>query len=210
MRGLAGLGNAWQGKGSNQSTRGADVFDLKGDRAQWCTIYEHISGMAIGETITHDELAALLPDAPEGSVRGAFHRAVRECETANHRTFSNVRGVGYRMVDAAEHERLARDHHKRAKRQLKSSRRKVVSADRSRLTREERARFDAIELNLSRHIEMTNRRLDTVEARLEQARAEVRATRRDQKTTAADLAHRVDNLAALLEKHGITDKQAAS
>lgn len=182
------------------------MFAIKGDRAQWRTVYEHISQMQIGQQVTYDELAALLPDAAEGSVRGAFLRAVQECEKSDHRSFCNVRGIGYRMVDANEHERLARGHHRRAKRQLKTAKRKASSADRSRLTREERARIDAVELNLSRQMEMTAR----LEARVDKLDADLKAARREQQTDAAGLSERVDQLASLLARHGIGEKQAAA
>jgi hypothetical protein len=175
------------------------VFQVIGDRPQWRTIYEHIAGMSPGDVIKYDELAGLLPDAPETSVRSAFYRAVRECESQNKRTFCNVRGVGFKMAEANEHERLARGHHKRAKRQLRTGRRKAASADRSRLSREERARIDAVELSLSRQIEMTNR----LSARVERVETDLKAARREQRTDSAALAQRVDHLAELLAKHGI-------
>lgn len=181
------------------------MFEIKGDRPQWQVIYQHISAMNPGDVIKYDELAGLLPDAPEGSVRPAFYRAVRECETENKRSFCNVRGVGYRMVDANEHERLARTHHKRAKRQLKSGKRKASAADRSRMTREERSRIDAVELNLSRQIEMTSR----LTSRVEKVESDLKAARREQRTDTAALSERVDQLAGLLAKHGITENATA-
>lgn len=175
------------------------MFQVKGDRPQWQVIYERLQHMQIGEVIKYVELAALLPSAPEASARSAFARAVRAMEDEHHRTFANVRLVGYKMVDANEHEGLARRHHKRAKRQLKTAKRKVVSADRSRLSREERARLDAMELNLSRQMEMT--------ARLE---ARVKSETQERKAADATLSERVDLLAALLTKHGIgTPAEAA-
>lgn len=168
------------------------MFETKGIEAQWRVIYGRLSKMSVGQTITHDELARLLPDAAEGSIKGAFYRAVAECETEMHRTFASVRGVGYRMVEAREHERLAQDHHRRARRQLKRSKRKASSADRSQLTREERARIDAIELNVARQMEMTSR----LEAR-------VKTESRERKAADAELSERVDRLTELLERHGI-------
>ena len=168
------------------------MFDIKGDRPQWQVIYERLQQMEIGEVIKYTDLFALLPETPEASIRSAFTRAVRAMEDERHRTFANVRLVGYKMVDAAEHEGLARRHHKRAKRQLKSAKRKVVSADRSRLSREERARLDAMELNLSRQMEMTSR----LEAR-------VKTEVQERKAADANLSERVDALAQLLAKHGI-------
>lgn len=175
------------------------MFDIKGDRAQWRTIFEHIASMNIGDVVIYEQLAGLLPDAPEPSVRSAFRRAVQECELELKRTFANVRGVGYKMAAANEHERLARGHHTRAKRQLKTAKRKAGSADRSLLTREERARIDAVELNLSRQIEMTNR----LEARVAKVETDLQTARREQRTDSAQLAERVDKLADLLAKHGI-------
>lgn len=182
------------------------MFEVKGDRAQWRTVYEAIAVLEPGDVIKDADLLALLPDAPEASVRSAFARAVKEAESELRRSFCRVRLVGYRMVEAAEHERLARTHHKRAKRQLKSAKRKASSADRSRLTREERARIDAVELNLSHQIEMTSR----LEARVARVETELKAARRQQSTDSAELAHRVDRLAELLERHGIHEKQALS
>ena len=181
------------------------MFQVKGDQAQWRTVYDHISGMKIGQQITYADLATLLPDAPEGSVRSAFLRAVQECETSDKRSFRNIRGVGYRMVDAAEHADLARIHHRRGNRQMKKAKRKASSADRSLLSREERSRIDAIELNLSRQIEMTAR----LEQRVDRLDSDLKAARRDQKTDAAALGERVEQLAALLAKHGIGENQPA-
>jgi hypothetical protein len=180
------------------------MFDVKGDRPQWCTVYERLAGMSIGEVIKHDELAGLLPAAPAASVGSAFRRAVREAEIELSRTFSSVRGIGYVMAAAADHERLARGHHRRAKRQLKSAKRKASSADRSLLTREERARIDAVELNLSRQIEMTSR----LESRVSRVEDELKAARRQQSSESAELSERVDKLAELLERHGIAEKTA--
>lgn len=182
------------------------MFEVKGDRPQWQVIYDYLSTMAVGDVVKDEELAALLPDAAEGSVGTAYRRAVRQVEDDLKRTFTRVRTVGYRMVDANEHEGLARGHHKRAKRQLKTAKRKAVSADRSRLTREERARLDAVELNLSRQIEMTNR----LTARVDKVENDLKAARRELRVDSAHLADRVDQLAALLERHGINETAPAA
>lgn len=184
------------------------MFEIKGDRPQWQIIYDRIVDMAVGEVIKYDELFGLLPDAPEGSVRGAWQQAVKRVEDDRKRTFANVRKVGYRMVEANEHEGLARGHHRRANRQLKRAKRKAVSADRSRLTREERARIDAVELNLSRQIEMTNRlsaRMARVETDLNAAREEVKSTRRQQSTDTAALSDRLDRLEQSMTRLGFTE-----
>ena len=175
------------------------MFETKGDRPQWSVIYDRLAVMEIGEVIKDEELFGLLPDAPEGSVRGAFWRAVQQIEDDLHRSFDRVRTVGYRMVDAPEHERLARLQHKKAKRRLKAAIRKARSADRSRLTPDERRRLDAIEDHLARQQEMI-RRLDARVEKTEQR------TARNEKDTAR-LADRLDALRDLLRRHGITDDE---
>lgn len=182
------------------------MFETKADRPQWAIIYDRLASMQIGETIKYDELTGLLPDATIETIRGAFYTAVRHIEDDMQRTFDNVRTVGYRMVDAPEHERLARSQHKKAKRRLKSAFRKARSADRSRLDPDQRRRLDAIEDHLGRQQDMI-RRLD---ARVTAVETEVKSTKRQQKQDAAAVSERLDKLAALLERHGITDKQPAA
>jgi hypothetical protein len=151
--------------------------------------------MDIGDVIKDPDLLALLPDAPEASVRGAFWRAVREMEDEHKRSFTRVRLVGYRMVQATEHERLARDQHKKAKRRMTSALRKAHSADRSLMDAEARRRIDAIEDHLGRQREMIRR----IEAQQEKTAARVARTEKD----SAALADRIDKLTDLLDRHGI-------
>lgn len=171
------------------------MFEVKGDMAQWRTIYAQLTSMRIDDVIRDEELARLLPDAPDGSIRSAFYRAMREMEDEYRRSFIRVRNTGYRMVDAPEHVGLAQTHHKRARRQLRTAWRKAHSADRSRLSQADRQRLDSIEMNLAQQREMT--------ARLE---AKVRMEIQARKAGEAVLSEKVDRLAALLERHGITEE----
>lgn len=172
------------------------MFEARGDRPQWQTVYDTLSAMGIGDVIKDAELAGLLPDAPEGSVRSAFYRAVKQLEEDRQRTFTRVRCVGYRMVHAREHEALARGQHRKARRRLAAAHRKAHAADRALLTREERQRLDAIEINLAQQSDMI-RRLDRG----------LKVERQERKAETAGLAEKVDQLAALLARHGITDAQ---
>lgn len=173
------------------------MFEVKGDRPQWQTVYERLSTMDIGDVIKDVDLFDLLPDAPEPSVRGAFWRAVREMEDERKRSFTRVRVTGYRMVEATEHERLARDQHKKAGRRMTSALRKAHSADRSLMDSEARRRIDAIEDHLGRQKEMIRR----LEAQQEKTAARVARTEKD----SAELTDRLDRLSDLLDRHGITD-----
>lgn len=182
------------------------MFEVKGDRPQWRIVYDHLATMRVDQVVKDAELSALLPDAAPGSVRGAFVRAVREMEDEHRRTFTRVRLVGYRMVHARENEGLARQQHRRAKRRLSAAHRKAHTADRSMLTREERSRIDALEVNLAAQRDMIGR----LSAKVGKLDSDLKTVRREQKSGSAQLAERVDRLAELLERHGITDRAVTS
>jgi hypothetical protein len=174
-------------------------FKPKGDRPQWQVIYDHIVGLEIGDVVKYDELHALLPNVSRTALYGVFTIAVKHVEEDRRRTFANVRSVGYRMVESVEHEGLARNQHSQAKRRLGAARRKLHSADRSRLTPEQRRRVDALEDHVSAQQEMI-RRLD---ARVERAERGLQEVRREHRTDAAELSERVDRITDLLRRHGI-------
>lgn len=171
------------------------MFETKGERPQWETIYGRLAAMQIGDIVKDDELFGLLPDAPEASVRSAFYRAVKQVEDDHKRTFDRVRNTGYRMVEASEHEGLARRQHKKAKRRMASAVRKAHSADRTRLTPDQRRRLDAVEDHLAKQAEMI-RRLDQRVEKTEQRTGRV-------EKDAAALSDRLDALQNLLKRHGI-------
>lgn len=182
------------------------MFETKGDIAQWRAVYDYLVSLKVGDQVTDEELAGLLPEgAAETSWRGAFHRAVKEMEASHKRTFARVRAVGYRMVEAREHEQLARGQHKRAKRRLAAAYSKAHSADRSRLTPAERQRLDAIELNLAQQQQLTKR----LDARVERLQRDLKEARREHKQDIASVSERVDMLAEQLARHGITEAAGA-
>lgn len=179
-----------------------NLFEPKNGVAQWRTVYEHLVTLSVGDLITHERLASLLPDAAESSVKPAFYRAVKELEDEQSRTFASVRGIGYRMAEAREHEGLAQSHHRRSRRQLGKAKRKLVSADRSRLTADEKARFTAMEVHISQQQEMT-RRLSAKQTAMQQVQVKTSGD-------VAAISEQVSNLTALLERHGITTDAKAS
>jgi len=171
------------------------LFTPKNGTAQWRTVYEHLTTLTIGDVVTDGTLANLLADAAENSWRGAFHRAVREMETEHSRTFTRVRGEGYRMVEAREHEGLAQDQHRKARRRLGAAKRKLTSADRSRLTPDERQRFTALEIHVSQQQDML-RRLSAKQTEMQKVQVKTAGD-------VAELSEKVDRLSELLNRHGI-------
>lgn len=180
----------------------SNLFTPKNGVAQWRTVYEHLITMDVEDIVSDETLDSLLPDAGEGSVKSAFHRAMREMETERSRTFTRIRNVGYRMVEAREHEGLAHDQHKKARRRLKAAGRKLLSADRSRLTTDEKTRFTALEIHVSQQQDML-RRLSVKQAQMHTVQVQTNAN-------VAELSEKYDRVAALLERHGITPEATAS
>lgn len=179
-----------------------NLFEPKNGVAQWRTVYEQLITMNVEDVITDETLTSLLSDAAEGSIKPAFHRAVREMETERSRSFIRVRNVGYRMVEAREHEGLAQDQHRKARRRLKAAGRKLISADRSRLTADEKARFTALEIHVSQQQDML-RRLSVKQTELQKVQVKTSGD-------VAELSGKVDRLTSLLNRHGIGVDAAVS
>ena len=170
------------------------MFEVKGHQSQWKTIYDRLSLMDIDDVVTLKQLGEMLPNVPAASVRPAFYRAVKEMQARRSRTFAAVRGVGYRMVDANEHESLARGKHKSARKQLRKAQLIVASADRSRLTPEERRRIDELEHHMQRQADMLKR----LDDRQDKTERRVALTEKDM----LHLSDRLERTEALLRKHG--------
>lgn len=167
-----------------------------GDRPLWALIVDHLDTMQVGDIVTDDQLEKLLPDG--ASWRTAFLRAVTHIEDNRRRTFDRVRTVGYRMVEAVEHDRLARGQHRKSRRAMHRAFRKAHSADRSRMTLDERRRMDDLELHIAAHESMI-RRLDR----------KVAQETRERKAETASLSEKVDALTELLRRHGIVAEEGA-
>ena len=106
------------------------------------------------------------------------------------------------MAEAREHEGLAQSHHRRSRRQLGKAKRKLVSADRSRLTADEKTRFTALEVHVSQQQDML-RRLSAKQAQMQTAQVKTNAD-------VVEVKEQVGRLTALLERHGITTDAKAS
>jgi LAS superfamily LD-carboxypeptidase LdcB len=134
------------------------AFQPKGEVAEWTMVYDILVTMDIGQVLRYSELDQIL-DRDFIANREPIYRAMRQLEEHDHRTLANVVNEGYRLVEAAEHEGLARHHHKKSRRQMRKSLNKIKSADRNRLDVEQQKKFDEMELTLSRH-EQAIKRID--------------------------------------------------
>lgn len=173
----------------------AMTFEPIGDRPRWEIVYDELVTLNVGDVLTYERLHELLGVETRSAVRAPFYKAVNEWGAQRHRAMRPMPNVGYRVVDAPEHEAIARSYHRRSHRALRRGRQVVTNADRSRLDGEQRLRFDALETTLSRHADMI-RRLDLRQARAEHAIAESRA-----KHSATE--DRIRALEETLRRHGI-------
>jgi chaperonin cofactor prefoldin len=164
-----------------------------GDRAQWRAVYELLKTKQVGDLVEYDELSDVLGrDVRKG--RGPYFRATEEFLAVNHRALENVRRVGYRVVEASDHEMLARRKHKGVRRGMRKVTNYIRYTNRDELTPEVARRFDAIELNCAR----MQGSIDRLEARQERTEQAVQASQ--QQSTATD--ERVAKLEAALRDKG--------
>jgi hypothetical protein len=179
------------------------MFEVKGDQAEWRILYSKILALNVDDVVKYTDLDDMLGREFLGD-RSPIYRVIAELEKTNARTLANVRGVGYRVAAASEHEGLARSHHQRSRRQMKKAVNKAASADRTALTTEERKRIDGLEMSLRQHSQMIRR----LEERDEQRQAEIKALKRGTSADVAELSERVDKLAELFERHGVKNPNA--
>ena len=168
-----------------------EMFEPKGEKPEWEMLYDFLKQVGKGEVVEYQQLSnALGRDLLKS--RTPIYKAMQRLEAQDNRSLANVPGVGYRITTAQEHEGLARSHHLRSRRQLKKSHSKIKSADRTELSREERQRFDALEMAVKQQADML-RRLESRVTRVEE-RQEVQQDATSEK---------LDKLTEALKRHGI-------
>jgi len=176
----------------------AVTFEPKGDVAEWQIVYDHLKTLDVGEVVTYEHLSKLL-ERDFLAARGPFHKANKHLLATHKRGMVNVKNVGYRVVTATEHEDVARDQHRFAKRRLRKSKHWLANTDRGDLPPEAVERFDRLEQSLDRQIDFTQR-LDRRVARVEKA---LNASRVEIAEQASDTAERLTKLTEALQRHGI-------
>lgn len=182
-------------QGEEPPKRRGHMFETKGDLPEWRLVYDHAATLEVGDTITYDDLDAILGRDFKAS-RTPIYDAIRHLEQDSSRTLRNVQNVGYRVAQAIEHEELARHHHRKSGRSIRRAASKIASADRTQLTAEERRRFDDMQAQLDQQATML-RRLDT------KVTGVVLNNKRTERAV-GDVAARVERLAEALARHGIT------
>lgn len=165
---------------------------------RWKLILDVLVPLEVDEAVTFEQLNAVAGIDVRTS-RGDLYRAVQELESGHRRTMESVRNVGYRVVAANEHGRLAKKHHKRSRRQIDKAIRKTDSSDRSKLTEAERRELDSMGSTLRSHRDMIRR----LELRADRTEARLQIVEQVQDKDASVQAARIDALEEALRRHGI-------
>lgn len=120
-------------------------FKSSGARARWREIYDHAAELKPGDIITYDTLTELLGYNPakQGASRTPIARAGQELLTKRSRMLIAVRGVGYKIAHASEHEVKARGYQKSARRRMRSAVATTTHVDRNELSIAQRKSIDA-------------------------------------------------------------------
>ncbi len=172
------------------------MFEPKAGMAQWEIVTGVFRTKEIGDIVTDQELLQALGSGfRESSLHTVVSIAIKKFRE-NKRTFERVRKIGWRMVEASEHSRLARKQQVRSRRRLADAVSISASTDLSKLTPEQRRAQRDQELHLRRLLDQVSRRVEKVERR-------VGVVEKDQ-LQAED---RIDRLTDMLRRHGITDDE---
>ena len=120
----------------------ATLFKPKGEKAEWAMVYDGLLSEAdFGTVVTYAQLDELLGRTFEDN-RAPIYRAREELGERRKRWLEAVPRVGYRVIDANEHVRVAGQHKRKAKRQMTTMVKVSQVTDIARLTPTELAEFD--------------------------------------------------------------------
>ena len=153
----------------------SDPFAPAGERARWRIVYDVLATLGPGDVITYDQAAEMLgldPLQDRGLIQSAVRDAARRNEVDNKHAIEAVRNVGYRVVEAIEHARLAKNYQRKSEVAIRSGKSKVVNVDLSCLDHDTRRGFELMALAFSRQ-EDVNRKFDVRQQKLESALAAV-------------------------------------
>ena len=144
-------------------------FEALGQEARWRAIYALLKPMSMGDILTYERMGEALeldPESARNKIRIALHRAAREYEQIDKHAVEAVPNIGYRIVEAVEHLKLARRHQQRAGRQLKRGHSKSVNVDFNGMDPQVRKGFEVVAQAFSMQMDF-NRRFDVRQKRLE-------------------------------------------
>jgi hypothetical protein len=175
-------------------------FQPIGDVARWQAVYALLRATKTGDILTYEAIGEALEldsKLERHAIQMAVRRAAKEHEEADKRAIEAVPNKGYRVVEAPEHLRLARGHHRRASKSLVRGQSKVANVDWAALEPEVRRAFEVVGAAFAAQIEF-NKRFDVRQERLEKAFEDITArTDRTEQRTEQEIADLKARLARL-------------
>lgn len=107
-------------------------------RAEWRVVFDLVDALQPGEVITHEILLDALETDDRAKVYRAVQRAMRELWSSRSRSLGVVKGVGYRVLRAEEHELQANGYRRQARRRQGNAVAVIDATDLSALTSTQR------------------------------------------------------------------------
>ncbi|GAA2182113.1 hypothetical protein GCM10009785_19890 [Brooklawnia cerclae] len=157
-----------------------------------------LRGHATGDVVGYDEFGDALdlhPDVNRKVIQDAVRAAGTEFLDVDRQALEAVPNVGYRIVPASEHVRLARGLQRQSSRALVRGHTVVAKVDYNALSPEVRALTEATARAFAAQIEF-NRRMDVRQQRLEEAVATVATKQERSDDEVAELRERLARLEA--------------
>lgn len=171
-----------------------EPFVPKGPMPKWEMIYVNLVALKVGDVVTYEEMSAWVGhDIRED--RSPYYQARKKLLEQNRRTLVNRQGVGYAVVDGAQHGEIAHQHTCKADRQVTKARHVLIHTDYNGLLPEVAQRLQVQEQRLG-NLQTMTRSLTRRQAKLETA---LKDTRRETKEVTAELTERLERLEQMVQ-----------
>lgn len=171
-------------------------FTPAGETARWRVIYDLLAEVDVGNVLTYETMAHALNLHPTKSrhvMQVSMRRAAQQLERVEKHAVEPVPNVGYRVVAAEEHLRLARQHQSKSTKSLARGQSKVLNVDLSNVDPEVRQAFAVVASAFAMQVDF-NRRTDIRQAKLEESLESMRAKTERTDDEVAELRARLERL----------------
>lgn len=178
---------------------GRRAFEPLAGESRWKIVYQLLERRSVGDTLTYEQLGAALdldPKRERSVIYPAVGRAGAAYLDSHLRALVAVPNVGYRIVEPREHLQLARDHNRRAGKELDRGYRVATQVDLTDVDPEVRKGLELLALGLSQQQEI-NRRQARTNAKMAKV---MEATAVKAERTAEQVDEVLDRLARLEER----------
>lgn len=171
-------------------------FQPSGETARWRIIYNLLAGVEVGEVLDYVTMADALElnhTKDRHVIQVAMRRAAAQLERVEKHAVEAVNNVGYRVVQAEEHLRLAKKYQAKSSKALALGQSKVINVDLSNVDPEVRQAFAVVASAFAMQVDF-NRRTDIRQQKLEQSLESMRIQSTRTEEEVSELRARLDRL----------------